>query len=443
MTLSETNMIPFRGHLSTFVIYTSKLWQALLGVLVMLFAAKYLTPNEQGFYYTLASLASFSLIFELGLAPVLTTASAHEFIGLAWGCGGKVVGQSPFKFIGLSQYAFKWYACAAFLTLLVIIPLGGCYISSAALDAEVAWIGPWLLLMIATSIALLPTPMILIVEGTGGVSESYLVRLLQGFVGGAAALAVLYMGGGLFAAAMPATGAAVVGCLWLLLKKRGFVIQIFKEVREQVVARKDLLSVQWRAAISWLAGYVLVLMYVPLLFKTQGPVVSGQMALTMNVVNMTSVLATAWMIGRLPRIATSIATKKWIEADTLFKKSFLTSIGLYVLGAFAIVALRILLSYTKYDERVLSLLETVVLVIGMGFYHASGLLASYLRAYLKEPMVKVSMVAAVVTAILAVVIAPRWGSHGIVWLVFFINTLFMFPATAYLYIKLRKEWQSE
>lgn len=429
--------------IKTVTVYLSKLWQALSGFLVMTFAARYLTPNEQGFYYTLVSLASFSLIFELGLASVLTTASAREFIGLAWGSGGALVGQSPSKFIGLSQYAFKWYACAALLTLLVIFPLGGWYVSSADLDTEVSWFGPWLLLMTATSISLLPTPMILIVEGTGGVSESYLVRLLQGVVGSTAALTVLYMGGGLYAAAMTAAGASTVGCLWLLLNKSGFVIQIFKEAHQSFAARRDLLSLQWRSAISWLAGYALVLMYVPLLFKTQGPMVSGQMALTMNVVNMTSVLAAAWMIGRLPRVATSIATKKWIEADALFKKSFLTSIGLYVLGAFAIVALRILLSYTKYDERVLSLLETVVLVIGMGFYHASGLLASYLRAYLKEPMVKVSMIAAVVTVIVAVIIAPRWGSHGIVWLVFFINALFMFPATAHLYFKLRKEWQSE
>lgn len=409
----------------------------------MFFAAKYLTTIEQGFYYTFISLASVSLLFEFGLSSLLTTASAHEFIGLKWGYKGKVIGHLPFKFIGLAQYAFKWYASAAILAFMVIITLGGWYISSSVLDAGVAWRGPWLLLMIATSIALLPIPMIAIAEGSGSVSEAYSVRLFQGVIGVAAALAVLYNGGGLYAAAMPPLGAAMVGCLWLLLKKRCFLIQIFLEGCEGTLACKDLLSVQWRAAISWLAGYTLVLMYVPLLFKTQGPEVAGQMALTMNVVNMTCVLAAAWMIARLPSISTYIAVQQWTAADALFKRSFSISIGLYVLGAFVIVALRILLSYTKYDERVLSLLETVVLVIGMGFYHASGLLASYLRAYLKEPMVKISIISAVVTVTLAVIIAPRWGSYGIVWLVFFVNALLMFPATAYLYIKLPQEWQSE
>lgn len=430
-------------HIKVFSIYTSKLCQLMTGLFVMFFAAKYLTASEQGFYYTLVSIASLSLLFELGLSSVLVNASAHEFAGLMWDRSGRVIGEKAFTFIGLADYAFKWYLYAAILSFFVVTLLGGGYISSATLDVEMQWQWPWLLLMVATSIGLLPTPLIVMLEGAGGISESYFVRLLQCLVGGGAALIVLYKGGGLYAAAMPAVGSATIGVLWMVLKKRYFVIQVLMGYRKAVGARKSLLSVQWRAAVSWLAGYAMVLMYVPLLFRVQGPVASGQMALTMNVVNMTSVLATAWMIGRLPRIATSIATKKWIEADTLFKKSFWTSIGLYVLGAFAIVALRILLSSTKYDERVLSLLDTLVLVIGMGFYHASGLLASYLRAYLKEPMVKVSMIAAVGTVIIAVIITPRWGGHGIVWLVFFINAFFMFPATAYLYFKLRKEWQSE
>lgn len=53
----------------------------------------------------------------------------------------------------------------------------------------------------------------------------------------------------------------------------------------------------------------MVLMYVPLLFKTQGPVASGKMALTMNIVNMTAVLAGAWLVGRLTSITTFIAEK--------------------------------------------------------------------------------------------------------------------------------------
>lgn len=413
------------------------------GVLVLAFAAKYLSPSQQGYYFTYVSLASLSLLFEFGLSSVLTSASAHKFIGLSWGAGGSVVGPEANKFIDLARYALKWYACAGLFTLLIICPLGGWYISSAAFDGEVTWIKPWILLMIVTSIALLPSPMIFIVEGSGHIFESYFVRLLQSIFGGAAVLAVLFFGGGLYAAAMPGLGAAIIGGLWLFLKKRALLSQIFNEAQQVGFAHMDLLTLQWRSTISWLAGYTMVLMYVPLLFKTHGAVVSGQMALTMNVINMTSVLASALLIGRLPSIATYIATKNWTEADLLFNKSFFISIRLYVLAAFTIVSLRILLSYTAFDERVLSLAETTVLLIGMGFYHVSGLLASYLRAYLKEPLVKVSAIAAVVTAILAVIIAPRWGSYGIVWLVFFVNAFFLLPATAYLYIKLRREWQSE
>ncbi len=428
---------------NTIEVFVFKFWQAVSGLLVLVFTSKFITPNEQGYYFTLISMASLSMLFELGLSVVLTTAAAHKFVGLSWSDSGKIEGGDPSGFIGLARYAAKWYLGALLLSLIVLFPLGGWYISSAALDEHVNWLGPWALLMIGSSIALLFNPLLAIVEGTGKIYEAYLVRFLQSFVGVGAALLFLYFDGGLYAAAMPAIGMAAVGILWATVEKREFLIQIAREYRGGLAVNKNLFGFQWRAAISWLAGYIMVLMYVPLLFKTQGPVASGKMALTMNVVNTMAVLAGAWLTSRLPLITTYIAEKKWYQADLVFRRAFYVSVSLYLLGGISILLFRFMLSYTEYDERVLPFFELLVLYIGMGFYHASGLLASYLRTYLKEPTAKVSLIAAVMMGFIAVYIAPRWGSCGIVWLIFFVNMLFLFPCTAYLYKKLRRDWQSE
>lgn len=430
-------------NINTAAIFAFKLWQAISGLLVLVFTSKYLTPNEQGYYFTLISIASLTLLFELGLSAVLTTAAAHKFVGLSWSSDGKLVGRDPGRLFGLACYALKWYAWALVLSFVVIFPAGWWYISSAALESNVQWFRPWALLMTGSSIALLFTPLLAIVEGTGNIFEAYFVRFLQSLFGVGSALLLLYYDGGLYAVAMPAVGMATIGILWTVLTKREFLMQLATEYSAGLSVSKNLLGIQWRAAISWLAGYIMVLMYVPLLFKTQGPVASGKMALTMNIVNMTAVLAGAWLVGRLPLITTFIAEKKWREADLLFRNTFYVSVLLYVFGGLLIVLLRFLLSYTEYDARVLSLTETGVLIVAMGFYHVSGLLASYLRAYLKEPTAKISLISAVITAVIAVNIAPSWGSYGIVWLVLFVNSLLLFPSMAYLYKKLRNEWQSE
>lgn len=84
--------------------------------------------------------------------------------------------------------------------------------------------------------------------------EAYFVRFLQSFFGGGAALLLLYLGGGLYAAAMPAVGMAAVGIIWTIVEKREFLIQIAREYLGILAVNKNLFGIQWRAAISWLAG---------------------------------------------------------------------------------------------------------------------------------------------------------------------------------------------
>ena len=425
------------------MIYVSKLWQAISGVLVLIFVSKYLTSDEQGYYFTIINIASLALVFELGLASVLATAAAHSFVGLSWGGGGQALGKDVRGIIGLARYALKWYFVALILSLVVIFQSGGWYLSASVSGVNIHWLGPWTLLMVCSSIALPLTPLLAIVEGSGEVTEVYTVRFLQSLVGGGGGLVLMYNGGGLYAAAMPALGAAIVGFLWSLIRKKQLLLQIFKDFSCGESVNINLFDKQWRAAINWLAGYVMILMYVPLLFRVHGAAAAGQMAITMNVANMTVVIASAWVVQRMPLITTCIAEKRWMEADLFFGKAYMVSIFLYFAGGCAIVLIRFILTYTDYNIRLLTLAETVVLIIGMGFYHAASLLSLYLRAYMKEPLVTISIIAASMTGVFALILAPRWGAYGIVWLILLVNMLFFFPATAFLCNKLRVKWQSQ
>jgi len=56
------------------ILYTSssRVIQALGGVVAILFVAKYLTGLEQGFYYTFGSIVAIQVFFELGLNGIIT-----------------------------------------------------------------------------------------------------------------------------------------------------------------------------------------------------------------------------------------------------------------------------------------------------------------------------------------------------------------------------------
>src|ERR1039458_5361073 len=46
----------------------ARFWSAFAGVVTVLMIARFLSPNEQGYYYTIFSLVGLQIVFELGFA---------------------------------------------------------------------------------------------------------------------------------------------------------------------------------------------------------------------------------------------------------------------------------------------------------------------------------------------------------------------------------------
>ena len=67
------------------MVFAQRAWQALAGVITLAFVAHFLSPVEQGYFYTLASIAALYMALDMGLSTVLVQFAAREFIGLSWG----------------------------------------------------------------------------------------------------------------------------------------------------------------------------------------------------------------------------------------------------------------------------------------------------------------------------------------------------------------------
>jgi hypothetical protein len=407
------------------MVLAQRCWQAGSGVATLAFVAHFLSPVEQGYFYTLASIAALYMVLDMGLSAVLVQFAAREFIGLSWGQGGRVEGGDPARFLMLVRLSLHWYGVAA-LIFLFMYPVGAMFLATGHGDLGYDWRGPWALLVCATAAGFVFLPALALTEGTGNVAEVYTIRLIQGVIGATAAWAVLAMGGGLYAVAMmPAAGAVVVG-IWLFLRRRHTIIQAFQESTGNFHWGIEVWPLQWRIGASWLAGYALVLMHVPLLFRTQGPTVAGQMGVTMTVANMLSLLALSWMTARIPVMARAVSTRDWEQLDSVFWRAFRISCLAFAGGAVLFTVVRLVLVWTPYGERFLSLPETAGLLLAMGFYHVAGLFAAYLRAYLREPFLWPSLSGALLTAIACIAVAPRWGAAGIVTVLVLVNGLFLF-----------------
>lgn len=424
------------------MVLAQRTWQAAAGVITLAFVAHFLTPVEQGYFYTLASIAALYMALDMGLSSVLVQFAAREFIGLSWGAAGKVEGADPSRFLSLVRLSLCWYGMAAMIFLL-FYPAGVAFLDSGHGDLGYDWRGPWALLVLATAAGFLFLPALALSEGSGGVTEVYAVRLVQSLLGAVVAWVVLAMGGGLDAVVMMPTVSAVVAGVWLFVRRRRMVVQALKEKTGNFHWGVEVWPLQWRIGASWLAGYALVLMHVPLLFRTQGPVVAGQMGVTMTVANMLSLIALSWMTARIPTMTRAISTKDWVNLDHVFWRAFRTSCMAFVAGAILFFIMRLAIEGTPYGVRFLSVAETAGLLVAMGIYHVSGLFAAYLRAHLREPFLWPSLIGAVLTASAAIWAAPQWGTTGVVTVLVVINALFFLPVALWLWVHLRRKWRSE
>ncbi len=424
------------------MVLAQRAWQAAAGVITLAFVAHFLSPVEQGYFYTLASIAALHMALDMGLSAVLVQFAAREFVGLSWGQRGAVEGAATSRFLTLVRLSLRWYGMAALIFLLAY-PAGIVFIAGGHGDLAYDWRGPWALLVCATAANFVLLPALALTEGSGGVAEVYAVRLVQGLMGAVAAWAVLAMGGGLYAVAMMPTVSALVAGAWLLERRRRMVMQAFQEKMGNLHWGVEVWPLQWRIGASWLAGYALVLMHVPLLFRTQGPIVAGQMGVTMTVANMLSLLALSWMTARLPAMARAVATKDWAHLDRVFWRAFRMSCLAFVAGAALFFIMRLVLEWTPYGGRFLPVVETAGLLLAMWFYHVSGLFAAYLRAHLREPFLWPSLIGALLTAAAAIWAAPQWGSAGIVTVLVAINAVFFLPVALWLWVYLRRKWHGQ
>src|SRR5579872_5549471 len=56
----------------------ARFWSSAAGLVTVALIARFLSPAEQGYYYTLGSLVALQIIFELGFSFVILQMASHE-----------------------------------------------------------------------------------------------------------------------------------------------------------------------------------------------------------------------------------------------------------------------------------------------------------------------------------------------------------------------------
>jgi len=427
---------------------SGRIWQIIAGVVSIILIARFITRSEQGYLYTFQSLLAFQLLFDLSLSAVLVQFAGHEMAHLKWQTEGTVAGESGAKsrLASLIRISFKWYSIAALLMLLLLTTGGYIFfeIKEVAQD-PVNWQAPWMLLCTAASILMIFTPILGIIEGCGKVAEVAIFRIIQDFICALIYWFALVSGLKLFAVPILFFTRVAALLVYLLVFRRRFLFDLISTgVSHKINFKKEIWPFQSRFLVCAIASLLASFLTIPIVFAAQGPVVAGQLGMTLQITSALLSVSMVWISTKVPLFCNLVALKKYDELDRTFRKISRQSFSVMLILSSGIILMiiavnKLLPSFAirLADPATAALL---VLAILLAFPNIAG--SSYLRAHKREVTAPANISIALITLFL-VYFASRHAGLLYIGIVQAVSSGVLSFWVYSLFIRYRRQWHTE
>jgi O-antigen/teichoic acid export membrane protein len=392
-----------------------KTWSMFAGLITILIISIYATKIEQGYFYTFQSLLAFQILFDLGLASILSQFAAHEMAKLSWTNNATVDGDdvSKSRLSSIILLVIKWYSIAAILMGLIITTGGSIFfIINEPIEKVINWTPPWVMICMTASILMALTPILGIIEGCGKVEEIAKVRLIQDIFGYTILWTGLFFGIGLYALPMMYATKIATQLIYLIVKRRIFILDLIStKLNLKVNFEKEIWPFQWRFLISSLSSLVGYSMIVPIVFSFQGAEISGQLGMTFSIANALITICSVWINTKIPNFCKLISEKNFESLDYIFYKTKKQSFQLLIIASLLIMILVTFINqfYREYGTRIPDPITFALFIMASIVAFPNVAYSTYLRAYKKEVTLWANLTTAFITVILVYTAAQKTG----------------------------------
>ncbi len=422
----------------------TRVWQMFaVPVTVFLIATRFI-PELQGYYYTFESLLKLQIFVELGLGIVITQFASHEWSKLRLDKTGQIVGEASAlsRLVSLARIAVRWYFVGSII-LTIGLGLGGYIFFSLSPDIAIDWTAQWLILCLFTGINICLFPIWSLLEGCNQVESVYFCRLIQALCGYLAIWLAIMLGAGLWTLSIFSAVGLICAVFYLYKNFHTILVTLLfsRQNGPQVSWYSEIWPMQWRIGLSWASGYFIFFIITPIIFHYHGPVVAGQMGMTLSITGALLAICSAWVSPSAPLFGLLVAQREYKKLDNLFWRLTKVVTGVAVLGAFSILVLVYALNSFKYPiaNRILPLLPTALFLLATVVIAASLPMSTYLRAHKKEPLLLLSLINGILIGISNLILGKYFSATGISVGFLFANLL-IFPFIILVWYRCRKAW---
>src|SRR5579863_1550142 len=425
----------------------ARFWGSAAGLVTVFLIARFLSPAEQGYYYTFGSLVAMQMIFELGFSYVILQMASHERARLSISADYEITGDpvAHARLASVIQKSVRWYSVAAVLLAATLVPVGF-YFFSAHQHAgpAVFWRFPWCLAALMAALNFQLDPLLSFLEGCGYVSDVARLRFMQSLMGSLLAWGALASHHGLFAPSMMLLGMASTALIWLA-RRHKLLLGLLRHHTgaDRIRWTEEVWPFQWRIAVSWFCGYFIYWLFNPVLFAYRGPVEAGQMGMTLSLVNAIQNIAVSWVSTKSAPFGTLIARKEYGTLDHTFFRALRQTFAVSIVGALTawLGCVFLNVAHLRFAQRLLDPFSLGLLLIYMIINVIIFAEAFYLRAHKQEVFFINSVVGAVTVTITTLTFGRYYGAWGIA-ISCCVGNIFGLVWATYKFRKYRRLWHT-
>jgi len=424
-------------------VLTNKLWAVAKGPISLIFIISFLSPEEQGLWYTFGSLGALTVFAEMGFTSIITQFVSHEYAHLKERNGfltGKMEARD--KLVSLIRYALKFYLIVVPFAIVILYFVGKYFLVDVSSDVFLLW----MIFSITGGIQLIVSLIQYIIQGFDKVALVQKNIFIGSLMMPVLSWSLLYFGFGLSTLVIANIVSIILMLVLFYLKTKKIFFQISRhKIKAKYKWFNEVIKLQWKYAVSWMAGYFVFQYMTPMIYKYEGAVLAGQFGLTLGLIKTISSISSSWLETKVPKINIFVAKKDRNGLDVMFRKNIILGFSIFTLLSVVFLALIYLINiYDFYAERFLPLYLAFLIILLEIPNVITGYLARYLRAHKAEPYYGISVMMGIL--FFFIISLLKSGNYDVERVILLLNTVSWFvilPLAIYIFKKFKLNYYKD
>lgn len=439
----------------------ARAWQFLAGPITVLLIASRFSPELQGWYYTFGSLLTVQQLCELGLPNTLLHVASHSWARLKREPNGSLSGDPAAlaELAGIVHGGRRWFA--AIVAVYVALTLGPGYFFLSTQPTDIAWHGPWCAAVAMASGSLVLTVDFAVLEGCGRVIAIHRMRLVQAVVSNVVVWIGLLAGLQLWVIPLYACARLLMEFVFSRVLHRRFWASLPRSDGGTALWREVVWPLQWRAAIHGVMTYLAYQLFVPIIFRTDGPVAAGRLGMSWSILTTLQSAAAIWMHTRASDFGVMIRQRQFAQLDSDYARVARSSFALLGIALTLVIAGTLGLNLlaqglgepaqgtrdfawliTRLRDRLLDPGNTLLFSLGVLAMHLPQCQTIYLRSHLRDPLLRPAVFVNGLMFLTTLGAAIVYGTTGLAVAYFVISAGLILPLWTALWRRYRLEWRA-